>query len=589
MTLKQYKHIVDVWERGLDQLSLFLNTRVVVDTITTRFLILFLFLLSIPLMAIIFFSGSMMTAQINLDASQQMALTRHLYVEGVSRIMEANGLPSDLRATYRLNEKNRLEIDTDNSQRQQGKAIRNKKQRTKKTLLIDDDFLNQLYQRFPILSTEVWILNVPESSAPFKVLAHTNEKGNERIPIHSLLEKIKERLPQESSITINLLGNSFQIEERYLFNYKHQRIAKLLLILPLHKQNKILDDYYFGIYLIAASSLIFSAILAMLAGRTITQPLLKLIRQVDTTSRENFLKNQNDFKINGVEEIRQLAESFNRLVSRLKQEQILRDEFVATLTHDLKVPMLAEKQTLAYFQKGTYGNINDEQTEVINILRSSNLSCLSLVNGLLEVYRYDSGTVRLIPEFFNILDILNSVISELSTLAQEKSITLIKEIDPAENYTVFADKMEIKRVLQNLLSNAITNTSKYGEIICRLSPAFSNGRQLIVKVSDFQYSTLPQPLKTYQRILVSVEDTGIGFTQEMLPKLFKQFGANKGRNPMSIGLGLYNCHQVIEAHNSTLWVESTEGEGSSVNFLLPINDVTFHDRRVRYDRRNPPN
>jgi len=589
VTLKQYKHIVDVWERGLDQLSLFLNTRVVVDTITTRFLILFLFLLSIPLMAIIFFSGSMMTAQINLDASQQMALTRHLYVEGVSRIMEANGLPSDLRATYRLNEKNRLEIDTDNSQRQQGKAIRNKKQRTKKTLLIDDDFLNQLYQRFPILSTEVWILNVPESSAPFKVLAHTNEKGNERIPIHSLLEKIKERLPQESSITINLLGNSFQIEERYLFNYKHQRIAKLLLILPLHKQNKILDDYYFGIYLIAASSLIFSAILAMLAGRTITQPLLKLIRQVDTTSRENFLKNQNDFKINGVEEIRQLAESFNRLVSRLKQEQILRDEFVATLTHDLKVPMLAEKQTLAYFQKGTYGNINDEQTEVINILRSSNLSCLSLVNGLLEVYRYDSGTVRLIPEFFNILDILNSVISELSTLAQEKSITLIKEIDPAENYTVFADKMEIKRVLQNLLSNAITNTSKYGEIICRLSPAFSNGRQLIVKVSDFQYSTLPQPLKTYQRILVSVEDTGIGFTQEMLPKLFKQFGANKGRNPMSIGLGLYNCHQVIEAHNSTLWVESTEGEGSSVNFLLPINDVTFHDRRVRYDRRNPPN
>jgi len=589
VTLKQYKHIVDVWERGLDQLSLFLNTRVVVDTITTRFLMLFLFLLSIPLMAIIFFSGSMMTAQISSDASQQMTLTRHLYVEGVSRMLEANGLPSNIRATYRLNENNILTIDTDDSQFQHEKPIKNKKGKLNRTLLIDNDFLNQLYQRFPILSTEVWILNVPESSAPFKILAHTNKKEFEKIPINSLLEKIKEKIPQESSVNVDLSGSTFQIEERYLFNSNHQRIARLLFILPLHKQNKILDDYYVGIYIIAASSLIFSALLAMLAGRTITQPLLKLIRQVDTTSRETFLKNQNDFKVIGVEEIQQLAESFNRLVSRLKQEQILRDEFVATLTHDLKVPMLAEKQTLAYFQKGTYGSINEEQTEVIDILRSSNLSCLSLVNGLLEVYRYDSGTVRLISETFNILDLLNTVISELSTLAQEKSITLIKEIDHTENYTVFADKMEIKRVLQNLLSNAITNTSKYGEITCRLSPAFADGRQLIVKVSDFQYTTLPHPLKTYQRILVSVEDTGIGFTQEMLPKLFKQFGANKGRNPMSIGLGLYNCHQVIEAHNSTLWVESTEGEGSSINFLLPINDMTLHDRRLRYDRRNHPN
>jgi signal transduction histidine kinase len=585
--LKQYKHIVDVWERGLDQLSIFLNTRVVVDTITTRFLLLFLFLLSIPLMAVILFSGTMMNAQINLDTSQQMTLTRHLYTEGINRMMEANGLPSNVRPTYCLSQKNTLEIDTGNSRIISSADIKNKKTVPQKALLINDDFLNQLYQRFPILQTEVWVLDIPPSS-PYSithVLAHTNAKGSEKLPFNTLLEKLKEDMPQEEPVNITLQGIPYQIEESYLFNSEHQRIAKLVLVLPLRKQNKVIDDYYFGIYIIAVSSLLFSVLLAMMAGRTITQPLLKLIRQVETTSRESFLKNQGEFKVNGVEEIRQLAESFNRLVSRLKQEQLLRDEFVATLTHDLKVPMLAEKQTLAYFQKGTYGDINEEQVEVLDILRSSNLSCLSLVNGLLEVYRYDSGSVRLIPEPFDLLDLLNSVISELSTLAIEKRLNLNKEIEEFDHYTVYADKMEIKRVLQNLISNAITNTSRYGSITCRLSPAFSKGRQVITKVSEFQHSTLSHPIKTFDRILISIADTGVGFTQENLPRLFKQFGGNKGRDPMSIGLGLYNCHQVIHAHNSVLWVESSEGEGSSVNFLLPINDLTFQDRRIRHDRR----
>jgi signal transduction histidine kinase len=70
-----------------------------------------------------------------------------------------------------------------------------------------------------------------------------------------------------------------------------------------------------------------------------------------------------------------------------------------------------------------------------------------------------------------------------------------------------------------------------------------------------------------------------------LTALFKQFTANKSRNPMSIGLGLYNCHQVLKAHHGVVWVESTEGEGSLVSFILPQNKAAAQDRRIFRDRR----
>lgn len=85
--------------------------------------------------------------------------------------------------------------------------------------------------------------------------------------------------------------------------------------------------------------------------------------------------------------------------------------------------------------------------------------------------------------------------------------------------------------------------------------------------------------------MVTIQDSGLGFSNKDLAALFKQFAANKSRNPMSIGLGLYNCHQVLKAHQSVVWVESTEGEGSLVSFILPQNKKAAQDRRIFRDRR----
>jgi signal transduction histidine kinase len=84
------------------------------------------------------------------------------------------------------------------------------------------------------------------------------------------------------------------------------------------------------------------------------------------------------------------------MAENLQKQEQLKDNFVATLTHDLKVPMLAENRTIRYMIDGAYGPITDEQREVLELIISTNNSSLEMVGTLLDVYRYDEGDVQLV-------------------------------------------------------------------------------------------------------------------------------------------------------------------------------------------------
>lgn len=586
----------------------------VVDTITTRFLLLFLFLLVIPLSAVIIFTVSLLANHMAEASEAQLQLSRNLLVNILDEQQEKLALldylsnrsdPDRLericgefsgmrcwpgthegvmegKALFQQPRPGFFEV-------QDGKLYAMRRIETGSNVRlagveIDQAILNQIYRRQPYLQTEIWILPEPfQAEQPQWFARH--EINDYHLPVNRLLGRLESDIRSEN-ITLDAGGTTYQISQTFLYSAEQEKIARLVHVLPLTKQQMLLSNYYLGIYIISVLSLLFSVLLAMLAGRTITQPLLTLIRQVNTLSRSNVMTDE--VAVRGVHEINQLSEAFNRMIKRLQQEHKIKDEFVATLTHDLKVPLIAEKQTLAYYQQEAYGPLTPDQQEVMEVLQSSNRSCLSLVNGLLEVYRYESGEVALVHENFNLVRLMNETAGELHSLAQEKSISVTLEFDvdaEGDEPLVYADRLEIKRVLHNLLSNAIINTPPHGKINCRITNMRHYGSELVYKVSNFQSTTLKAPVKLDERLLVIIQDSGIGFSNEDLPNLFKQFAASKGRNPMSIGLGLYNCYQVISAHNGVLWVESTEGEGTTVSFVLPGNQETAQDRRVFGDRR----
>lgn len=605
-----------------------------VDTITTRFLLLFLFLLAIPLSTVIIFTVSLLAKHLDEAANQQMLLSENLFHVALSDTAEKLSLVDALQrssggsatlpacrqqpaAFCRLPAKDSAQ-SLDASRLKPFRGMIGEQTpffaRTEKGVYmlippsdgqpgrefrgtpLDRAFLGRLYRQQPDLKTEIWILADTQPGQPPAIVAQSSQWAY-HTPVKALLRELSVSVPKNRILTtVEIQKTPYRILRETLYGPDHQRVGQVVHLLPLIQNRILMSQYYIGIDIIASASLIFSVLLAMLASRTITQPLLRLMNQVNTLSRANVVKFQDEVAVTGVYEINQLGDAFNRMIKRLKQEQKMKDEFVATLTHDLKVPLLAEKQTVSYFLRQAYGPLSEEQVDVLESLRSSNRSCLSLVNGLLEVSRYDSGTVSLVFESFDPVALIQETLAELSSLAQEKSIQLELEaftdnpenISPASPLMIYADRLEIKRVLHNLISNAIINTPACGRIKCRITDETQYGSHTIYKVSTYPNTTLKYPLKLTDRVLFSIQDSGIGFSNDDLSLLFKQFAASKGRNPMSIGLGLYNCYQVLQAHNGALWVESAEGEGSAVNFLLPRSQQAARDRRIFRDRRRNP-
>lgn len=227
-----------------------------------------------------------------------------------------------------------------------------------------------------------------------------------------------------------------------------------------------------------------------------------------------------------------------------KETERLRDDFIATLTHDLRTPLTAAIQTLNFFLDGSLGAINDQQRVMLTTMVKSNEDLLGLVNALLEVYRFESGKLNLCKTVFDINSLLRQCYEELSPLAKKKDINLNVHADFKEEILINADRAEIKRVMMNLCGNALNYTDKSGTI------------DIFIKLQNGD-------------LIFSVADNGNGIPKEDIPHLFKRFsqGTTKKRST-GTGLGLYLSRQIIEAHGGKIWVESKINKGSEFSFIL---------------------
>lgn len=232
-----------------------------------------------------------------------------------------------------------------------------------------------------------------------------------------------------------------------------------------------------------------------------------------------------------------------RDVTEQKKSDKLRDDFIATLTHDLRTPLLAAIQTLTFFLDGALGELDEKQKLLLATMQKSNEDLLGLVNALLEVYKYDADKLELTKTNFNMYNLVEQVYNELQPLAQTKEIEFKIECTN-KNLTVNADRSEIRRVICNLCGNAINYTQNGGRVVITLK---NEGNDLIFSVSD----------------------NGSGIPQEDIPNMFQRFsqGTSKKRST-GTGLGLYLSRQIIESHGGKIWLESALNKGSEFSFLL---------------------
>lgn len=233
-----------------------------------------------------------------------------------------------------------------------------------------------------------------------------------------------------------------------------------------------------------------------------------------------------------------------RLLSIMKE----REDFMATLTHDMKNPLIGANRLLELFVAGSFGELTSAQLEMLHCLKQGNSGLLKLIEDLIDVYRLEKDVNSLFIEDCDLLRIIVAQTSHITPLAKLRSIKVITEFP--ERLMLQGDASRLERVVQNLLDNAVKFAPEDGTIKVRL---FSTGDNAVIEV----------------------EDNGPGIPPEEHSVLFKRFSqGNAGkRHAGGSGLGLYLCKQVVEAHGGTIGVDS-QGNGSTIfRITLPQSDA----------------
>ena len=226
-----------------------------------------------------------------------------------------------------------------------------------------------------------------------------------------------------------------------------------------------------------------------------------------------------------------------------KELESLKDDFVATLTHDLKVPIIAETNMLELFLNENFGKISEKQEIALKNMQASNKELLDLVQIVLETYKFRDGNIRLYKENIMLKGFITEIIEEMQPIAI-KTHNILNFL-PSRDICAMADRIQLKRVIKNLIQNAIS----YGE---PNSPI------------DISIGEIPK------YIVIKVKDYGAGISKEDVNKIFnKYFSAAKKFRKIGTGLGLYLALKIMQSHGGELTVNSEEGKYTEFTIKLP--------------------
>jgi signal transduction histidine kinase len=222
--------------------------------------------------------------------------------------------------------------------------------------------------------------------------------------------------------------------------------------------------------------------------------------------------------------------------------------FISNVSHDLRTPLAAIDQYADILIEGLAGELNEEQKNYIDVIRRSSFRLRNLIENLIDANKILSSRLKLKMEKAGIRQILDLVLEHLGAQAEDKGLEFGVSV-PDNLPPVYADTALIAQVIANIAGNSIKFTER-GTV--RLRAGFIPGDE--------------------GRIIVSIEDTGIGIPTEDLGNIFELFYRVEGDKVYveeGAGLGLAISREIVRAHGGALWTEGLEGVGSVFHFTLP--------------------
>lgn len=308
--------------------------------------------------------------------------------------------------------------------------------------------------------------------------------------------------------------------------------------------------WYFHLFLFVVAFLLIGATFRFLYGRYIFENLSQIyshILRLRTPKQvvRPFKENNRDItsEINRI--LIDWSNESREEIDQLKQVENYRRDFLSNVSHELKTPIFSVQ---GYIHTLIDGGIEDADINMhyLNKASKSIDRLISIVDDLESISRLEAGELIVEHRTFEIGELVKDVFDSLEIQAKDKHVKLTIAGNDEKHHYVYADKDMIRQVLVNLIYNSI----KYG---------IQEG-ETIVRFTDMD-----------DKVLIDVEDNGIGIGKNHLPRLFERFyrvDKSRSRDQGGTGLGLAIVKHIMEAHGESIQVQSEPGKGTAFTFTL---------------------
>jgi PAS domain S-box-containing protein len=231
-------------------------------------------------------------------------------------------------------------------------------------------------------------------------------------------------------------------------------------------------------------------------------------------------------------------------ITELKEQDLAKTNFMATLSHELKTPISAIDMSLNLLEDDRLGGLNEDQKDLSNTIRQNASRLLKMVNEILDISKIETGNVQISAEDAPPELVVLRALQNVKTFINEKDLQVVQTI-PEDLPNIKMDIPKTTGVLVNFLTNAI-------------------------RYSDPNSSIEIDVFRNNGTVQFSVKDHGRGISQEDLQKVFNRYHRAKNDNTKGTGLGLAISKEFIEAQGGKIWVKSEMGKGSVFSFSLPV-------------------
>lgn len=237
--------------------------------------------------------------------------------------------------------------------------------------------------------------------------------------------------------------------------------------------------------------------------------------------------------------------SLEQIIKNEKQLQMFKDEFTATLTHDMKVPVIAELNSINYLLDGRFGELNEKQKDILNLMKISNQELKDLIENLVEAYKIEQKSLELNLTLNNFNEFILATINEMQPISNNSGHKILLDLTATNYIKFYFDFFQFKRVIKNLLHNAISYSPKNTDILIKT----------ICKGDNVEFE---------------IKNCGTGISKEDLNFIFQKYYSGHSKLKKSgTGLGLYISQQIMLAHNGNISVQNDESDYTTFVVSIP--------------------